>query len=68
MRVVVTDLLTGTCELTGRSEVEVVRVQLEENSSEVAMIPAELIKQLRLKKRQETVGSSNSQEKKGAMP
>ncbi len=30
MRVVITDLLTGDCELTGRSNVEVARVGAEE--------------------------------------
>ena len=66
MRVIVTDLLTGTCELTGRSEVELLRVLLDDNAPEVAMIPAELIKQLRLKKRQEPVSPNKPQEKKGA--
>ena len=68
MRVVITDLLTGDCELTGRSNVEVVRVQLDEATPEVLISAKELVKLLRLKKRQEPVSANKSQEKKGATP
>jgi hypothetical protein len=68
MRVVITDLLTGDCELTGRSNVEVVRVQLDEATPEVNVTTKELVKLLRLKKRQEPVSATNPAQKKGATP
>ena len=66
MRVVITDLSTGKCELTGRSNVEVVRVRLDEATPEVLITPNELVKLLRFKKKQEPVSPSTSPEKKGA--
>ncbi len=66
MRVVVTDLATGDCDLTGRSNIEVVRVQLDEGTPEVLITPKELVKLLRLKKKQEPAGPSKAPEKKGA--
>jgi hypothetical protein len=66
MRVVISDLLTGNCELTGRSNVEVARVQLDEAMPEVLITPKELVKLLRLKKKQEPVSPAKPQEKKGA--
>ena len=68
MRVVISDLLTGECELTGRSNVEVVRVQLDEATPEVLIAAKELVKLLRLKKRQEPVSTNKPQEKKGGTP
>ena len=68
MRVVITDLTTGNCELTGRSNVEVVRVQLDEGSPEVLVTTRELVKLLRLMKRQEPVSPNKPLEKKGATP
>ena len=67
MRVIITDLLTGDCELTGRSNVEVTRVQLDPDTPEVLIAPKELVKLLRLKKKQEPVGTSKTQDKKGAV-
>jgi hypothetical protein len=52
MRVIVTDVLTSTCDLTGRKNVECLRVQLDEQSQEISCLPAELIKILRLRKKQ----------------
>lgn len=57
MRVVITDLLIAECDLSGKSGVECVRVQLDENTPEVTITPAELAKQLRLKKKQEALRS-----------
>jgi hypothetical protein len=68
MRVVISDLLTGDCEMTGRAGVEVVRVQLDEATPEVLITTKELAKLLRLKKRQEPVSPSKPQEKKGTTP
>jgi hypothetical protein len=68
MRVIISDLVTGDCELTGRSNVEVVRVQLDEATPEVFITTKELAKLLRLKKRQEPVNPNKPQEKKGAAP
>lgn len=68
MRVVITDLLTGDCEMTGRAGVEVVRVQLDEATPEVLITTKELVKLLRLEKRKGPVSPNKPQEKKGATP
>jgi len=69
MRVVITDLLTGDCELTGRSGVECVRVQMDEATPEIVMLPSELVRLLRFKKKQLSAASSTkSQDKKGPTP
>lgn len=64
MRVVIHDLVTGKCDLTGKEEVECLKVQLDDLQSEVICRPAELIKLLRLRKKQD--GSPKPTEKKGA--
>lgn len=63
MKVLIVDLITARCDLTGRDNVECLRVRLEENAMEIACVPNELIKLLRLRKKQE--GSLSSPEKKG---
>jgi hypothetical protein len=63
MRVVITDLVTGTCDLTGRKDVECLKVQLDDLQTEVVCVPAELIKLLRLRKKQD--GGNKAPEKKG---
>ena len=68
MRVIVSDLVNGDCELTGRSNIEVVRVQLDDATPEVFITTKELVKLLRLKKRQEAVNPNKPQEKKGTQP
>ena len=66
MRVVITDLMTGTCDLTGKENVECLKVQIDDLQTEVVCVPAELIKLLRLRKKQD--GSNKSPEKKGTQP
>lgn len=63
MRVVITDLVTGTCDLTGKSDTECVKVLFDDSTPEVVCVPAELIKLLRLKKKQD--GGNKPPEKKG---
>ncbi len=63
MRVVITDLVTGTCDLTGKENVECLKVQLDDLQTEVVCVPAELIKLLRLRKKQD--GGNKAPEKKG---
>ncbi len=53
MRVVITELTTGTCELSGKTETEVVRVQLDENSPPAVIATSSLIKLLRFKQTQQ---------------
>lgn len=64
MRVVISDLVTGTCDLTGKEGVECLKVQLDESGTEVVCVPTELIKLLRLRKKQECGGKPHA-EKKG---
>jgi hypothetical protein len=52
MRVTITDLVTGTCDLTRKQNAECVRVQLDDGS-ELLCVPSELIKQIRLRKKQD---------------
>jgi hypothetical protein len=63
VRVTINDVLVGTCDLTGKENVECVRVQLDDGSAELSCRPAELIKLLRLRKRQDALPKSS--EKKG---
>jgi hypothetical protein len=63
MRVVITDLVTGTCDLTDKKDAECVKVLLDDSTPEVLCVPAELIKLLRLRKKQD--GGNKSPEKKG---
>ncbi len=65
MRVVITDLVTGTCDLTGKENVECVKVHLDDSPTEVHCVPAELIKLLRLRKKQDC---GKSPDKKGVSP
>ena len=53
MRVIITNLLTANCDVSGKTNVECVLVQLDDNTPEVTITPAELVKLLRLKKKQE---------------
>jgi hypothetical protein len=63
MRVVITDLVTGTCDLTGKKDTECLKVVFDDSMPEVICVPAELIKLLRLRKKQD--GGNKSPEKKG---
>jgi hypothetical protein len=63
MRVYISDLVTGTCDLTGKKEVECLKVQLDDSPTEVLCVPAELIKLLRLRKKQD--GGVKPSDKKG---
>jgi hypothetical protein len=63
MRVIVTDVLIGTCDLTGKSDTECLKVALDDSLPEVVCVPAELIKLLRLSKKRET--NNKPPEKKG---
>ena len=68
MRVVITDLLTSSCELSGKSDVECIRVQLDESTPEMVVMPAELLRLLRFKKKQqESISGPKQPDKKGAM-
>jgi len=62
MHVVITDLLTGRCELTGKDNVECLKVHLDDDLPEVLCRPAEFTKLLRLLKRQD--GGSKFPDKK----
>ncbi len=66
MRVIVTDVLTSTCDLTGKENVECLRVQFDDHSAEICCVPAELIKLLRLRKKQDA--AMKLAEKKGSQP
>lgn len=52
MHVIITDLLIADCDLSGRTDVECVRVQLEAETPEVVIRTTELVRLLRLKKKQ----------------
>lgn len=54
MRVVISDLFIGDCELTGKSETECVRVQLGEASPESVIATKELLRVLRFHKTQQS--------------
>lgn len=53
MNVVIHDLVTGECEFSGKSDVECVRVTLDEQTPEAVISTTELVKLLRFKKKQE---------------
>ncbi|MGA2797919.1 MAG: hypothetical protein ABSE63_10090 [Thermoguttaceae bacterium] len=55
MRIIITDLLTSNCDVSGKTGVECVTVQLDDNTPAVNITPAELLKVVRLKKKQERV-------------
>ena len=66
MHVLITELIaSGNCELTGKTDVECVRVRLDESSQEMLVRPAELLKLLRFKRRQEPATAPKSPDKKG---
>ena len=67
MRVLITDLLTTECELTGKSDAECVRVVLDEESPEAVIATSELIRLLRFRKKQcDKVEASRASHMKGA--
>ncbi len=67
MRVLITDLLTTECELTGKSDAECVRVVLDEESPEAVIATSELIRLLRFRKKQcDKVEASRNSRMKGA--
>ena len=67
MRVLITDLLTTECELTGKSDAECVRVVLDEESPEAVIATSELIRLLRFRKKQcDKVEASRASRLKGA--
>lgn len=47
MRVLITELFTGECELTGKKDIEVVRVKLDEAAPEAVVATSELFRLLR---------------------
>ncbi len=53
MRVIIIDVVNATCDLTGRENVECLRVQLDDSTPEIFCVSAELIKLLRLRKKQD---------------
>ena len=52
MKVLITDLFTGECELTGKNDVECVRVQLDEAAPVAVIATSELVRLLRFSKKQ----------------
>jgi hypothetical protein len=58
MWVLITDLVTGTCDITAKKNAECLRVRLDQQSPEFCCVPAELIKVLRLRKKQDSSGTS----------
>lgn len=54
MNVVIHDLVSGECELSGKANVECVRVTLDEKTPEAVISTAEFVKLLRFKKKQES--------------
>lgn len=52
MKVVITDLLVGECELTGKPDVDCVRVRLDEASPEAVIAASEVMRLIRFKKKQ----------------
>ena len=53
MNVVIHDLVSGECELSGKANVECVRVTFDEKTPEAIISTAEFVKLLRFKKKQE---------------
>ena len=67
MKIVITDLFTGECELTGKNDAECVRVVLDEESPESVIATSELIRLLRFRKKQcDKVEASRASHMKGA--
>ncbi len=54
MNVVIHDLVSGECELSGKANVECVRVTLDEKTPEAIISTAEFVKFLRFKNKQES--------------
>ena len=52
MRVVISDLFIGECELTGKSGTECVRVQFDDSSPEAVVATTELFRLLRFQRKQ----------------
>lgn len=52
MKVIISDLLMGECELTGKGDVECVRVKLDETAPEAVIATSELIRLVRFQKKQ----------------
>lgn len=69
MRVVISDLFIGECELTGKSEIECVRVQFDDSSPEAVIATTELFRLLRFqrkqKEKQDKANSNEPQAQKG---
>lgn len=66
MRVLITDLFTGDCELTGKCDAECVRVVLDEAAPEAVIATSELIRLLRFQKKQhDKAGASRASHLKG---
>ncbi len=59
MNVVIHDLVSGECELSGKSNVECVRVTLDEKTPEAVISTAEFVKLLRFKKKQASKGDAD---------
>lgn len=70
LRVVITDLLVGECELTGKTDAECVRVQFDEDSPEALIATTEFFRLLRFERKQrekrEKSKPTDSQTLKGA--
>jgi hypothetical protein len=71
MRVVISDLFIGECELTGKSETECVRVQFDDSSPEAVVATTELFRLLRFqrkqKEKQDKAKSDEPQVQKGTL-
>lgn len=65
MRVLITDLFMGECELTGKTDAECVRVKLDEAAPEAVLATSELIRLLRFQKKQHDKQAESS---KGIRP
>ena len=52
MNIVISDFLVADCELTSKSEVECVRVRLDDASPEAVIATSELVRLLRFQKKQ----------------
>ena len=58
MNVVIHDLVSGECELSGKTNVECVRVSFDEKTPEAIISTAEFVKLLRFKKKQASKGDA----------
>jgi hypothetical protein len=52
VKIVITDLLVSECELTGKPDVECVRVRLDDASPEAVIAASEVMRLIRFKKKQ----------------